>query len=772
MALSQFGGRPGSGSGSGSAADGKEVGEVFLVPNTFASTDVVEAGSTVTAASQPTLFPKLVDGGAVAGFAKYDFPMSDLIIGSRFNQGIVHQGEWFALTVDGKVGSTADGVNWTSRGTPISTSTLPDSFLWPQPSTPNPAARGTAMMYSLGTRLVVINTMVKFVVGAYTDNKGATWTSFSDTTMNTVFAANLPGTLPMTIFGGVGYAIMVDLVSKKIYRSTTGISNWTDVTPVITFPTTPSLNKPASYADATSAVWWFGNTMVASADAGVTWTASTLAATTSAQYGLVSLIKWNGAMYCAGTYNGVGSFYKNTDMGSVYTASGTLASGMPSGSLYIGADGNMGVYGASGQFVTTTTGAAWTLVGVASPIASSIMFSLYPSGAGYGVSAVSTTYGVIRNTTDHAVTWVTPNKPAYIGTPGGMMYVDSATNDSGLTVIVGAPYVNSGSERPSTHDTNLSGNFYATTKTYYYGSFEAGWTVGQMPTADVWAGITWNKYAGIFIATALNTNGIFTSPDGINWTTTSSATLGFTPRNLPPRTFGLITVFIPGFNTATNLFMLIGRGDGTWFPQKTAYTRAWPTYGVGQKAVEFNKDYVVTGTSGGYCFPDATLITSAVNVNNPAAWSPGAGDQAAAHGPVLVSKTSAGIYYINSTAAGKLALSSIPAATYVDTGNLLAIWAKDGVITAYIGESLSGQFGVRVRTTTDNGVTWSNAATNSIPSTERMFAGRTIGNTVLLIGATSTYAMNAANGGVTPTSKTVSTGWVAPAGLKYVVKAK
>jgi len=770
MALSQFGGRAPA-AGSGTATSGKEIGEVFLVPSSFDAPDVVQAGASVTNATYPDLFPKLVDGAAINNFVPANFPVTEASIGIRLLRGVMQGGVYYALTMDGKVISTADGNTWTAKGTLSISGLLPDAVLWP--SDISMANRATTQMYSTGTRLIVINTMTNWCLGSYSDDNGVTWTTFNDSTINTVIAG-VTATTPMSMFGGNGYAIMVDTTAKKIYRSTTGIGGWTDVTGTAVISATASSNLPATFVDSTLTMFWWSQTTCRSTDNGVTWTSVAFAPTALSR---LSFIRWNGNMYALACLNATWTPYKSTDNAVTFAASGTAITAVTGaiGQFYVGSDGNLGIQG--DRYVKSTDGVTWVLNASTNIINTAnnnnfsngyFMFANIPNGSGTKSVAINLLAGSTRQTLDYGTTWVYSN-PVVTSSVAGIHYVDSATNDAGVTVVLTSSYIGT-VERAALSEANLVGQNYMHTQSYYYGSFATGWTVGQMPVADIWTGITWNKYAGQFFATCQYSTSLYTSADGVNWTTIAAGSLPATIRSCAPRTFGIVTAFLPISTTSQVMVMAVGRGNGTYSLQKTAYSKVWPA-APGLNYLEFNQNWVINPSY--LCLPNPNLISSSVAVSNPAAITAttfGTGDRGAVHNLTYVGKTNAGVYTVVTT-NGTVATSTTPAAsqTYADTGTLAGIWTKSGAIFAFVGDT---QGGLRVRTTLDGGQNWSNGFISSIPTTEKIFYGKAFGNFVMLLGIQGTYMVDATGATSSATTKTLASGWVAPTGLKYVVKAK
>lgn len=775
MALSQFGGRPSSGSGSGSVTASKEIGEVFLVPQTYNSPDVVDAGETIVNADYPLLYPKLVNGSVTNNFATRTWPLSDgAITNVRVAASAHHNGATYIVTWDGKVASSQDGNAWTARGVVSSQSDPNFSLLWSNLITSKQYQKPFVFMYSTGSRLVVINYNCRYCAGFYTDDNGGTWTAFTDATINAVLAVSTTAIGMMSTSNGG--AVMVDIISKKIYRSANGITGWVDVTGSTVIPV--STATPSMYSDASTTWFWVGNTAFTSLDGGQTFTTSTFTAAAAPS----SVVRWNSALYCILYSSTTQPIYKSVDNGATWTASGTVVTSSSAWSLLVpGSDGNIGAVSLSNCY-KSTDGATWTTTGANAPVINVYYntdpFLIKNAGVGYTVSFQSSCGAAVRNTSgSYGAPWTIANPIWFAGIDiPGIWAMDSATSTSGTTVIPCNPPTAEGSRGVSqAHGASLNTTNVAQSNVAYVGDWSTGFQVVTLPAIDVWHGITFNTAAGLFILTGSLTDAVYTSPDGLNWTTIPLASLPMSAKLCTPRTAGPITYFLPYASATIALMMFIVRPDGTSYYTKTPYTTSAWQFTFADNSVEILDGAVGTGTSVAKAwFVDPRILTasiySGVSVPSVPTWLATTG-YVVAHKNYAVGHPSGSGTNTTAIFGDKFTPTPLivnPNTQTSDSLRNVALLAKGGVLYLY-------QSGKTVRTSTDFGVTWTSATNlTSISADETSISvGKTFGDgIVVLFGNRGTYIYDSTVTGSDPLSKTLNTGWTAPTGLKYVVKAK
>lgn len=772
MALSQFGGRPGS--GSGSASSGKEIGEVFLVPQTYNSADVVDAGETIVNADYPLLYPKLVNGSVTNNFVTRTWPLSDgAITNVRVAASAHHNGATYIVTWDGKVASSQDANTWTARGA-VAAPTDPNfALMWSSVITNKASQKPFVFMYSTGSRLVIINYNCRYCAGFYTDNNGGTWTAFSDTTINTVL------TVSTTAIGMMGTsnggAVMVDVVSKKIYRSANGITGWTDVTGSAVIPA--STATPTMYSDASTTWFWVGNTAFTSLDGGSTFTSSTFTAASAPS----SIVRWNSALYCILYSSTTQPIYKSVDNGATWTASGTVVTSSSAWSVLVpGSDGNIGAVSLSNCY-KSTDGATWTSTGALVPVLNTFYnyeaFLVKNAGVGYTASFPSLCGAAVRNTSgSYGAPWTIANPIWFTGIDvPGIWAMDSATSTSGVTVIPCNPPTQETARATGQVRSNFLNTLYiAHSNVAYVGNWTTGFQVVTLPVIDVWHGITYNAAAGLFILTGSTTDAIYTSADGITWNTIALGSLPQSAKLLTPRTAGPITYFLPYAAATVALMMFIVRPDGSSYYTKTPYTSTVWQLTFADNAVEILDGVAATGTSVAKSwFVDPRILTasvySGVTVPGIPSWLATTGYVVAHKNYAVGHPNSSGV---NTTAifGDKFTQLSVAntSTSAVDSLRNVALLVKSGVMYLY-------QSAKTVRTSTDFGITWSTATNlTSISSDETAInIAKTFGDgIVVLFGNRGTYIYDSTATGTDPMSKTLNNGWTAPVGLKYVVKAK
>ena len=774
MALSQFGGRPGSGSGSATA--GKEIGEVFLVPQTFVSSDVVDAGETIVNNDYPLLYPKLVNGAVTNNFITQNWPLSDgAITNVRIAASAHHNGATYIVTWDGKVASSQDGNSWTARGKVASPSDSTFPLLWSTAISSVTTQKPNVFMYSTGPRLVIINYNARYCAGFYTDDNGSTWIPFNDVTINNVLTVT---TTALNFIGTTtGAAVLVDIISKKIYRSANGTTGWVDVTGAAVIPT--STAAPSVYFDASIVWFWIANTAFTSLDGGLTFTSSTFTAAAAPN----SIVRWNSALYCILYSAAAQPIYKSVDNGVTWTASGTVTTTSGAWSVLVpGSDGNIGAVSLTNCY-KSTDGAAWTTTSptvIVNNYATSYGAGFLVKNAGTGYTAVFPTSagGNVRTTSgSYGAPWTVANPIWFTGLDiPGIWATDSATSTSGVTVLPCNPCIREGGRGSGgqTHTAFLNTNESMQSNVAYVGSWDTGFQAVTLPVMDIWHGITYNAAAGLFILTGSLTDAVYTSPDGITWTTIALGSLPQSAKLCTPRTAGPVTYFIPYATGTLAMMMFVARPDGSTYFFKTPFTHtAWGVT-FADNAAEILDGIVALGTSSSKSyFIDPRILTNATStgVSVPAS-------------PSWASSTSYVVTHKNIAVARPSSAGTISTAVYGDrysttpplvnvggvseTARQVAVLEKGGVLHLYYSTK-------QVATSTDLGVTWSaksNLTSISVEDPGIVF-GRTYGDgTVVLFGGRGTYIYNSTATGTDPLSKTLNNGWVAPAGLKYVVKAK
>lgn len=773
MALSQFGGRPGSGSGTASA--GKEIGEVFLVPQTYNSADVVDAGETIVNADYPLLYPKLVNGSVTNNFVTRTWPLSDgAITNVRVAASAHHNGATYIVTWDGKVASSQDGNTWTARGVVATPSDPNFALMWSNVISNKQTQKPLVFMYSTGTRLVIVNYNCRYCAGFYTDDNGGTWTAFSDATINTVLTVSTTAIGMMGTSNGA--AVMVDIISKKIYRSANGITGWTDVTGAAVIPA--STATPSMYSDASTTWFWIGNTAFTSLDGGLTFTSSAFSAAAAPS----SIVRWNSALYCILYSSTTQPIYKSVDNGATWTASGTVVTSSSAWSVLVpGSDGNIGAVSLSNCY-KSTDGATWTSTGATVPVLNTLYnyeaFLIKNAGVGYTASFPSLCGAAVRTTSgSYGAPWTIANPIWFTGIDiPGIWAMDSATSPSGVTVIpCNPPTQETARGSGQAHGNFLNTLYVAHSNVAYVGNWTTGFQVATLPVADVWHGITYNAAAGLFILTGATTDAIYTSADGITWNTIALGSLPQSAKLLTPRTAGPITYFLPYAAATVALMMFIVRPDGTSYYTKTPYTTTAWQLTFADNAVEILDGVVATGTSVVKSwFIDPRILTAStytgVSVPGTPSWVPTSG-YVVAHKNYGVGHASGSGVNITAIFGEKFATTPLITNTSTSAADSLrnvALLEKGGVLYLY-------QSGKTVRTSTDFGITWT-AATNltSISADETSISvGKTFGDgIVVLFGNRGTYIYDSTSTGTDPMSKTLNNGWTAPTGLKYVVKAK
>lgn len=773
MALSQFGGRPGSGSGTASA--GKEIGEVFLVPQTYNSADVVDAGETIVNADYPLLYPKLVNGSVTNNFVTRTWPLSDgAITNVRVAASAHHNGATYIVTWDGKVASSQDGNTWTAHGAVASPTDTTFPLMWSNVITNKQTQKPFVFMYSTGTRLVIINYNCRYCAGFYTDDNGGTWTAFSDATINTVL------TVSTTAIGMMGTsnggAVLVDVISKKIYRSANGITGWTDTGAGSQIPT--STATPVMYSDASTSYFWVANTSFVSTDGGSAWNVSTFTAAAAPS----SIVRWNSALYCILYSSTTQPIYKSVDNGVTWTASGTVVTSSSAWSVLVpGSDGNIGAVSLSNCY-KSTDGAVWTNTSPNIPVLNTLYnvepFLVKNAGVGYTACFPSLCGAAVRTTSGlYGAPWTIANPIWFTGIDiPGIWAMDFATSTSGVTVIPCNPPTQETARSTGQVRGNFLNTLYAAhSNVAYVGNWTTGFQVVTLPVADVWHGITYNAAAGLFILTGATTDAVYTSADGITWNTIALGSLPQSAKLLTPRTAGPITYFIPYAAATVALMMFIVRPDGTSYYTKTPYTTTAWQLTFADNAVEILDGVAATGTSQAKSwFVDPRILTSSngtgVTVPGTPAWLPTSG-YVVAHKNYAVGHASGSGVNLTAIFGDKFT----PVAPVVNTSTSTADSLRNVALLEKAGVLYLYQSGKTVRTSTDLGITWTNATNLTSISVDEtaINIAKTFGDGIVaMFGNRGTYIYDSTSTGSDPMSKTLNNGWVAPTGLKYVVKAK
>lgn len=769
MALSQFGGRPGSGSGSGTAAS-KEIGEVFLVPQTYNSADVVDAGETIVSNDYPLLFPKITNGSVSNNFSVREWPLSDgAMTNAKIAASTTHGGVFYAVLYDGSVVSTLDANTWTPRGKLGQPGDASYTYLWNNQVSTGSGSSSLVpyvTMFSIGSRLVVINYNNRYCAGFYTDNNGTTWTPYSnDATINTILTNSITG---WSVQGGPGYAIATDIVGKKIYRSTTGIGGWTDVTGSVTIPAATA--SWGIFIDATVAIFWNTNVMFRSVDNGVTWSQAAFTPTSATPS---NIIRYLGNLYISTWVSNVRTVYRSTDNGATFASAGTIAASATSaGTFYVGQDGALGMASMNARSVdgstwvantaniATFSGGYWTVQVIATP-------------TGSITSSIAINGGTIRISSDYGVTYSVSN-PLNNGKVYGIHAMDSATSPAGVTVIPCTPVLSSTGRSGVPHSSVAQS---AACNIAYVGTWANGFTAVTLPASDYWMGVVWNSYTNMFYLTGRDTDAVYTSVDGTTWNVIPLGSLTQSAKATTPRCIGSVMMLIPASQAAVALQMMVTRPDGTTFWTKTPYTKAWhASGGYSENLIQLGQAVFnpLSNSSTNPLFyqdPRYLNLTSA-STSVPPLVNLGltSNSYGATHKNVMVIRAqAAGTIATIITDSLSIATTATNSVTETVTGgNLLAVLSYGNVIYFFTSTK-------RVRMSTDNGATWGAFVDlTTIPADEALFMGQTYGDgTVVLYGNRGTYIFDATqtdNGG--SATKTLNTGWVAPTGLKYVVKAK
>lgn len=510
MALSQFGGRPGSG-GSGSAGAGKEIGEMVLVPSSFTSTDFAEAGQSITSAALPSLYSALKPNATgvsnliphptpvttSASTATYDRPCTTFIRGS----------ETFLVMYNGRIVKTTDGLTYTDVGyLPLSGAIERSAF----------AAENNSRQYmnvvggTFGSTSVVIALSYGKAI-AFKSTDAVNWTKFTDAQLDAVSIANSNAKASITansqvginVWFGNGKAIIVGGAAKKIIASSNG-TTWTDVTGTVPTTSFTGASQIACHADSQSLTVCIPPTVYTSVDNGANWKSAAIPYVNgTAPNAFTNFMRFQGNLYI-GAYNAssVIGFYRTTDLGTTWTYPGGSSVSGTTVSTYQRVlvndnDTIMRLYSfGSNRAYSTTDGAAWSLS-----------------------TAVSTP------TFTPLALFITANNRVG-GTDGAgktVISTDSINTATAPTLIQGPTLLLKTSNPPigtiAQHGGIFIGLFEsATLTTEIVVGNATSMQIVNLPVADQWVGVCWHSKAQRFYLTGKNSTGAYTSTNGLTWT--------------------------------------------------------------------------------------------------------------------------------------------------------------------------------------------------------------------------------------------------------------
>lgn len=753
MALSQFGGRPGSGSGTGSGA-GKEVGELVLVPSSFTSTDFAEAGQAVSSAALPTLYNSLASNAtSVATLSPHPatYTSASIVTNARSVASFIRGSETHVIIGGGRIVKTTDGITWTEASALPLTATFEKTAF---------AADGSVRQYQNVVAGTVGNTSVAIAMSfgkaiAYKTTDGVNWSKFTDAQLDAAAFLN-SGTIKGYINAGatlgrnVSFSatkgLMVVPGAKKILATDDGLV-WRDVTGTI--PTTSFVQATALpvHADSQSLTVFIAPIMYTSVDNGVTWKSATITylnGTTPTAF--TNITRFLGNLYIGG-YNGssVIGFYRTTDLGTTWvgtggsSVSGSTVSTFNTAMYSDGTTLRVNAFGANRTY-STTDGAAWTL-------------------------STSQTAAPFSNQTGIWFLTAQNRMVCTDSTGQTMISTDSINSTIAPTVLLGGTLQLKTPNPPIVE--------FAKKGTMFVGTFGSGVTttdivVGTatsiqtvtMPVADKWIGICYHPKVNKFFLTGFTSANAYTSTDGLTWTAlVNGVDLPQSAANTVPVAGGDCVTFVPRVTASTaatyglifdDLSMIYVVGNSI---QGSTSRAAISTASDDTRAIWIGNGNLYWNVSG----LDVVAATSSPqSIGSPVSMSGTAALALAGERFIIVN---AAIVYVSTFV--KTGLGTTVTYTLPITPNNFCVLVDGSSYTILSQNSTS------VYQSGDYGVTWSALPLTGIDKSAVFYGATMLGSTPIVFTSLGVY-LGAAGGGVKVIPQYVST----TPGQKYVVKAK
>lgn len=791
MGLAQFGGRGNSSAGGGG---GKEIGEVFLVPKSVTSADFVEEGQVITNSAYPELFSKLNGSTGVDNFQPFTMfgdGRGGGVIGARlvYAQAFINGESWYVTTAGGVL-STTDCITFTDRGNLSAVNAgISSSLMWNafQSTTSDLLDFGAYRIYifNIGSRVCVMNTSGGFPTLYFTDDGGATWTG----TTVPALAAIAATTTHNIAFNGSA-AIIAS--ATEAYVTTDG-TTWTNTG--LTISATPGV-----YADSSVMIITSGTTQHRSTTNGSSWSTTTNPAAITCRYRLP-----NGDLL-GDSFSTNTTVYRSSDDGASWvnhgTATGALSSNISVTNSFLhwrkAATGE--IVALAGAAVGTYTGGASTISvrtsadsGVTWSAARTITGLFTTSSAGVWLQWLDASSGSVPIVISSGI-MTTLTVRQFIPTSGAVHGIAPLTGT--LFELGTAPDVTGFGFAPEDIATNgttvvmvgNSGGLLTSSRAAFrrrhilVGDFTAGFNAVELPNADRWCGITWNPTAGRFFLTGLDTEFLYSSTDGYTWTTTPTASLPASVKNTIPRTHGATTFFIPAArgsaDTAAALVFMVAHTNGQLQFLTTKFTAVFNRPGtaasasVGRSVFESSFGCIsswvsgMVGSVGPQCYTEdirwaaSTSATGVIKATTMVGSTIG-GETVGVHGNVMVHRGSTTQYatYIGDVTSIRNTSAALPATKWI-TG----LYVNGTTMTLFTTNN-------SIFTSVDWGQTWQSDTLTSIPATAVVFYVTVVNDRVVMFTASGTYILDTSN--APSATKVVNTGWTgAPAGMKYVVKAK
>lgn len=748
MALSQFGGRPGASSGGGA---GKEVGELVLVPASFTSADFVEAGQTVTAAALPTLYNSLVaNATGVATMAPHPTTLTSgsIVSNSRVVGSFIRGSETHLIIAGGRVVKSTDGITWVEASTiPLSAAFEKSAF----------AQDGQVRQYQNVVAGTVGATSVAIAMSygkaiAYKTTDGVNWTKFSDAQLDAAAFINSgtikgyvtqPTTAGRNFWFSATKAIMVVPGAKKVLASDDGLV-WRDVTGTI--PTTSFVQATALpvHADSQSLTVCIAPIVYTSVDNGTTWKSATIPYVNgTTPNAFTNFCRFLGNLYI-GAYNAssVCGFYRTTDLGTTYvytngsSVSGTTVSTYNTAMYTDGTTMRINSFGANRTY-STVDGTAWTLstAQTVAPISNQTGFWYFTAQNRFGCADNT---GLTMISTDSINSGTAPTV-----LPGGSLQVK----------VVNPPVVEYAKKG------NMFVGLFASTVTttdIVVGTATSMQTV-TMPIADRWVGVCYHKKANRFFVTGFTSANVYTSVDGLTWTTlVNGVDLPQSAANTYPVAGGDAVVFVPRSNAVPLVGLVFDDGSMSYVSGSNVFNSAsrqgntvtadgdrgaW----IYSSAIGWNAagtDPVVSGAGVSLSPPVALSTSSAIAL---------AGDR-------LIIVNAAIVYVVNILKTG---LGTVTQFTLPITPTNFCILVDGNAYTILSQNSLYAY------QSSDFGVTWSAVPVNGIDKSAAFYGATSLNGTPVIFTSLGVYVGTADSG-----IKVIPQYTSATPGQKYVVKAK
>lgn len=760
MALSQFGGRPGSGSGSGSAGAGKEVGELVLVPSSFTSTDFAEAGQTVSSATLPALYSTLKPNATgVSNLIPHPTPVTTSASTATYERGVasyIRGSETFLIMLGGRIVKTTDGLTYTEAGSlPLANSVEKSAF----------GAENNGRQYQNVIAGTIGSTSVAIALGygraiAYKTTNGTTWTKFTDAQLDAVAIATSNAKASLTansvignnVWFGNGKAIIVGGAAKKIIASSDGVT-WTDVTGTVPTSSFTGASAINCHADSQSLTVCIPPTVYTSVDNGANWKSATIPYVNgTAPNAFTNFMRFRGNLY-VGAYNAssVIGFYRTTDLGTswVYT-NGSSVSGTTVSTyqriLLNDNDAIMRLYSfQSNRAYSTTDGSSWNLstTVTAAPFTPLSMFVLANNRVagtdGLGKTVVST---------------------------------DSINSTTAPTLVQGQTLLLKTSNPPigtiAQHGGIFVGLFESTALTTEIVVGNAStMQIVNLPVADQWVGVCWHSKAQRFYLTGKNTTGAFTSVDGLTWTALTVGTeLPGTVANTFPVNGTDYVVFVPraSTNTASVYGIVFDDGVIVYTNGKSNYTGS--TSNRYSTVISNGSDralWAPSGTTGMMSAPGIEGITGGVVDNTfslPASSTTNTRIAVDSANSRFVYIAGAVVYVVNYDPVTNAIGTSVSFTLPITPDNHCII--VDG--STYTILSISSLFAYQ---TTDAGITWAPIPTTGVPRGSVFYCSAVFDGVPVVFTSSGTFI------GSEDVAIKVIPQYTAPTpGQKYVVKAK